>query len=90
MYLATRGDGGPSAATTDCQPFVSRQRVVVDRRPASSSVVLCSPPVKALATLDPATRGFSLDRRLDTGRLAFMAGLVEVVVESATCTHAHP
>jgi hypothetical protein len=46
------------------------------------SVALCSPPVKALATLDPATRGFGLDRRLDTRRLAFMAGLVEVVVEA--------
>ena len=41
-------------------------------------MVQCSPPVKALAALDPASRGFGLDWRLDTGRSALKADLREV------------
>ena len=61
---------------TDCQPIVSQQTAtsVLNGRPCYS-LILRSPPVKALAALDPALRGFGLDRRLDTGRLAFKAGL---------------
>ena len=78
--------------TVDCQlppPIVSRLSAAIGPLRVRAGLVehgLCSPPIKALATLAPA---------IDTRRLAFKAGLVHVQMEAAgtvgrTSSHRRP